>query len=413
MSDRQFFKPSRRRSILLGGLAALIIILLIFAFMPQPVPVDFGRVESGSMIVTVSDEGKTRVRDIYTVSAPLDGRALRIDAEVGDPVEAYKTALAAIEPSSPSFLNVRTRAQAESAVKASEAAQSLAAAEVARAQAELEYAASELDRAERLSSRGNISKSALDRATLEVKTKQSALDTAEASLRVKDFELETAKASLIDPGTGGSTNRTPENCCVPIYAPVAGRVLQILHESEGVVSAGTPLVEIGDPRDLEIVVDLLSTDAVQVGEGDDVLIADWGQSNLLNGKVRRVEPFGFTKVSALGIEEQRVNVVIDLTDPPEDWRALGHGYRVETRIVTWKRSDALRIPLSALFRDGDRWSTFVNANGRAKQQFVTIEHVNEVEAEVIEGLEGGDEVILHPSERVLDGVRVEARPNSR
>ncbi len=398
-----------RRRLILGGLVTLVIIVLIIvALVPQSVPVDIGLVDRGELVVRVTDEGETRVKDIYTVSAPLEGRLLRVEAEVGDHVQAYNTVLVAIEPSSPRFLDIRTRAQAESAVEAAKAARALAQAEVARAQAELDFARSELERAEALAQRGNISGSALDRARLLLRTRESEVATSQASLRVKDFELETARAALIDPG-GSEPKRTPENCCVPIYSPVDGSVLQIIRESEGVVSAGTPLIEIGDPSKLEIVVDLLSTDAVKVKTGAAVLIDDWGGDHLLNGRVRRVEPFGFTKISALGIEEQRVNVVIDLTDPVAKWSALGHGYRVEAHIIIWREDSVVRLPLSALFRAGNDWAIFTVENGRARLTRVTIGHTNTTSAEVLDGVAVDQQIILHPSDRVEDGVRVEAR----
>jgi len=398
------------RRLVLGGIVVVTLVgLIALVFLPQPVPVDLGTVERGTLEVTVADEGETRVRDIYTVSAPVDGRVLRLEVEAGDDVVAHKTVLFSIEPSSPQFLDIRTRSQAEAAVKAAEAARALSQADVERAEAEMEFAAAELDRAEALAQRGNISTSALDRARLELRTKQAALETAKATLRVKEFELERTKASLIDPGTSGTPTRTNENCCVPVYSPIDGNVLRVLRESEGVVAAGTPLIEIGDPSDLEIVVDLLSTDAVQVEAGADVIIDDWGGPKPLMGRVRRVEPFGFTKISALGIEEQRVNVIIDLTDPREAWQALGHGYRVEAQIVTWRGENTLMVPLGALFRSGDRWAVFVVEGGRANLRHIEIGRANMESAEVLSGIEADTRIILHPSDRVADGVRIEER----
>ncbi len=411
MTDIAHLNPERRRILIGGALLVLLIVLLILAFMPKSIPVDIAVIERGEMMVTVKEEGKTRVKDIYTVSAPLSGRVLRIEAKVGDAVSAYKTVLANIEPSAPNFLDIRSRAQAESALKAAEAAESLASADVARVEAELDYAASEMERAKELAKKGNISQSALDRALLELKTKEAALQTAQAALRVKEYEFERARASLIDPGQNeGINNPQNESCCIPIYSPVSGRVLKIIDASERVVSAGSPLLELGNSRELEIVVDLLSTDAVKIEEGSVAFIENWGGPRRLNGVVRRVEPFGFTKISALGIEEQRVKVVIDLTDPPEDWRALGHGYRVEIEILTWVQADVLKVPLGALFRKGDSWATFIEKGGRAHEVIIEINHLNPYEAEIITGLNDGENVILHPSDQIFDGVRVETRP---
>ncbi len=415
MTEPHSFHSQRRRIVLGGVGGVIVIVLLIFAFIPEPIAVDTAVIERGEMLVTVSDEGETRVRDVYTLSTAVSGRVLRITAEVGDPVTAYKTVVARIEPTSPNFLDMRTRMQAESAIKAAEAAQSLAEADVARAQAELDYARAELERAERLARKGNISASALDRARLELKTREAALATAQAALKVKQFELEQARAALIAPDTMDSADASAgtshrETCCIPIYAPINGNILRIFDKSERVVGAGTPLVEIGDPHNLEIVVDLLSTDAVKVREGADVIIDHWGGEPPLRGRVRRVEPFGFTKVSALGIEEQRVNVIVDLIDPPELWRSLGHGFRVEAHIVTWRAAAVLKAPLGALFREGEEWAVFRVEGRRARLNRVEIGHTNDREAEILSGLEEGDVVILHPGDQIEDGVRIAPRP---
>ena len=399
----------QKRVGLLGGSALFFISLIFLVFRPQPIPVDFAVVSLGDLEVSVSDEGQTRVKEVYTVSAPIAGRVLRIDADVGDLVRAYQTAVASIQPTSPSFLDIRTRAQAEAAVKVAEAALTLAQAEVARALAEFEFAQSELRRADSLFKRGNVSESARDRAQLEVKTKESALRTTEAALRVKEFELETARASLIDPGNPETPGPSAESCCIPIYAPVDGRILQILHQSEGVVAAGTPLIEVGDPRELEVVVDLLSTDAVQVRPGAEAYLENWGGDDVLVAKVLRVEPFGFTKVSALGVEEQRVNVVLDITDLKEKWSLLGHGFRVEARIVTWREQNILTVPIGALFRDQGKQAVFVVAQGRAQLRQIDVGQMNDRNAQVLGGLEEGDVVIMHPSDLIFDGVAVTSR----
>jgi len=242
---------------------------LFIAFQPKPVSVDIVAVQKGPMQVTIDAEGQTRVKNVYVVSSPVSGRKLRIPAKIGDPVLAGKTILAAIEPSDPAFLDVRSHAEAEAAVKAAQAGRSLAKAELARIEAELEFARADLARADALVKRGTISKRALERNQLTVKTTEAAVSTARAGLRVREFELQSARARLIDPG---STASRSANCCVQVKAPVDGQVLHIIHKSESVVAAGAPLLEIGDPRNLEIVVDLLSSDAVQVTVGDTVLI---------------------------------------------------------------------------------------------------------------------------------------------
>jgi HlyD family secretion protein len=224
---------------------------------------------------------------------------------------------------------------------------------------------------------------------------------------VRESEYQVARARLMSPG---STRRGAADCaCITVVSPVNGRVLRIVTESEGVVLAGAPLVDVGSPEQLEVVVDLLSADAVRVQPGQRVIIEAWGGERPLAGKVRRIEPFGFTKVSALGIEEQRVNVVIDITAPRENWLRLGHGYRVEPRIVLWEAADVLRVPLSALFRHGERWAVFVESAGRAQLRDVEIGQGNGLEAEVRSGLESGERVVLHPGDRVSPGVRLEER----
>jgi len=379
-----------------------------YAFWPQPVPVDLTAVARGEMLETIDGEGKTRVREVFVVSAPVSGRVLRIEQHVGDPVRANDTVMAKIEPSAPTFLDQRALMQAEAAVKAAEAALALAEAEQARAAAELGFAKSELNRAEQLARRGTISGRELDRARLDARTGEAALATAGATVTMRRFELETARAALIQPGAAGSRDNMV-GCCVDVLSPVDGRVLRLIHESEGIVAAGQPLIEVGDPADLEIVVDLLSTDAVRVSPGDDVTIDDWGGPETLSGRVRRVEPYGFTKVSALGIEEQRVNVLVGLSDPHERWRSLGHGFQVEARIAVWKGEDVLKLPLGALFRDGDDWAVFVVEDGRARLRRVRIGHGNGREAEILDGLAAGEHVILHPGDQIADGVRVVRR----
>ncbi len=396
-----------RKGLTAAAGAALLAAALAYAFWPQAVPVDLAEASRGALEVTVDDEGRTRVKDVYVVSAPVAGRVLRIEAQAGDKVTAGQTVLATIEPTDPTFLDVRSQAKAEATAKAAEAVKALAEAEIARARAELVFARAELTRARTLIARDAISKRALDRAELEVITRRAAVATAEARLRVRSFELQTARASLIAPGGDGASGGGPR-CCVQVRPPVSGRVLRVLHESEGVVQAGAPLLEIGDPDDLEVVVDLLSTDAVKVEMGAAASIEDWG-GGPLSGRVGRIEPYAFTKVSALGIEEQRVNVVIDFTEPPEKRRPLGHGFRVQARIVVWQGADVVKVPLGALFRDGDEWAVFVASEGRARLRRIAVGHRNDAEAEVLSGLEAGERVVLHPSDLVRDGVRVAAR----
>lgn len=399
VSVRKWFIPITATTLLVLG--------LFYAFWPRAVPVDLGTVVRGPMVVTIDDEGVTRVKEAYLVSAPLPGRVLRFDGHVGDTVFIGETSLATIRPSAPTFLDARTRGELEAAVNAATAARTQAEAELERLQALYDFAKSEYNRAKPLADRGTISQSRLDRALMEVRTQAAALQTAQANFSVRDFELQRARAALVDPDDPAAASNG--ECCLTIKAPVNGRILRILQESESVVAAGTPLIEIGNPADLEIIVDLLSTDAVLTSPGDVVMIEDWGGPLPLEGIVRRVEPFGFTKISALGIEEQRVNVVIDFTDPYEKWQRLGHGYRVDVRIALWRDDAALHIPLSALFRHEGAWAAYAVVNGRAQITKVEIGHINTNSAEILGGIAEGETIVLYPSDRVSEGVRVVGR----
>lgn len=399
--------PLVRRIAVWSALGLLVAAALAWSFWPQTVPVDVVTVTRGPMQVEVSDEGRTRVREVYQVSAPVGGRVLRIEQHPGDAVVGEKTVVADLLPIAPSFLDVRTRAQAESAVKSAEAARSLAAAEVRRAAAELAFASSDLRRAIRLASSDAISQASLERAQLARNTAAAQLATAQAALRAKEFDVDTAKALLIDPGDLTIAER--QRASIGLLAPVTGRVLRVLHESEAVVAAGTPILEVGDPTKLEIVVELISEEAVRVHAGDLATITDWGGNTPLNARVRRIEPSGFTKISALGVEEQRVNVLLDLTDAASKWSSLVDGYRVIVHIAIWRQRDALQVPMSALFRSGNGWSVFAVRGDRAVLVPVGIGHSNQEAAQVLAGLRAGDHVIAHPSDRVRAGVRVSAR----
>ena len=396
-----------KRVVFWGVLVLVLAVGLTFAFRPQPVAVDTLEARRATLVVTVDDEGQTRVHDIFALSAPVAGRMRRIDLHVGDAVVARETIVAQIEPIDPAFLDPRTEAQARADVRAAESAAALTRAAVEQAEAELDFAEREHERALDLIEEGTISQRELDEAERAFRTRRAALATALAALEVRNYELERAQATLVTPAAGAPR---PDACdCVAIRAPADGSVLRILQQSEAVVTAGTPLVEIGDPRALEIVVDLLSSDAVNVASGQRVIIERWGGDAPLEGRVRLVEPYGFTKISALGIEEQRVNAIIDITSPAEAWSRLAHGYQVDVRIVLWEETNALVLPLHAFFRDGDAWSVFVAANGRAELRHVTLGRRNRLEAQVLDGVTEGERVVLHPSNRVQTGVRVAER----
>ncbi|MDJ0927572.1 MAG: HlyD family efflux transporter periplasmic adaptor subunit [Gammaproteobacteria bacterium] len=398
---------SRRRLLLWTALGLLVLIGLGVAFRPASVPVDVLELSPGPLVVTLGDEGETRVRDVFVLSAPVAGRLRRITLDAGDPVTAGDTVIAEIEPVDPDFLDPRSEAQARAAIRAAESAEQAARAQVEEAAAELEFAENEVVRIRDLFTDGTVSVRELDQAERANKSGRAALAAANAELQVRRFELERARAQLLSPAAGRAGS---EDCeCVSLTAPVDGQVLRVIRESEGVVAAAEPLVEIGDPGDLEIVADLLSTDAVRAAPGQRVFIEDWGGPLPLEGVVRRIEPFGFTKVSALGIEEQRVNVIIDITSPEDTWVRLGHGYQVEVRVVLWEQDDVITVPLTALFRNGVQWAVFIDDGGVAMMRDVEIGERNGIEAQIISGLSAGDTVVLHPSDRVADGVRITPR----
>jgi HlyD family secretion protein len=399
--------PALKRLTFWGPLALALALVLGWLFRPAAVPVDIVAVERGPLAVSVSDEGETRVRDMYVVSAPVPGRMRRVELEVGDPVIADQTLVARIEPSDPAFLDVRSAAEARAGADAAAAARTHAEAQVRRVQAELDFARAEYERIRALAQSHTVSENELDSALRRARTAEAALAEAQAERKVRESEYQVARARLLTPSA--ARGRVADCDCVSVYSPVSGRVLRIVNESEGVVAPGMPLVEVGNPGLLEVIVDLLSADAVRVQSGQRVVVEAWGGDQPLDGVVKRVEPFGFTKVSALGIEEQRVNVVIDITSPRERWERLGHGYRVEPRIVLWEASDMLRVPLSALFRQGDQWAVFVERAGRAELRQVEIGQDNGLQAEVRAGLEAGERVVLHPADRVSPGVRLAER----
>lgn len=380
-------------------LAALALVLGLFAvaLWPEKVPADVATVGRGPLLVTVDEEGETRVRERFVVSAPVAGRVLRIDLEAGDRV-ARGAVLASFLPVDPALLDARSRAEARAAAGAADSALGRARAELQRAEAALALARSEAARHRELARAQIVAAGVLEAKEAELRAAEEALRAARFAVAGAGHERAMARARLDPPsGAGGA---------ITIPSPVDGVVLRRLRESESVVAAGEPLLEVGDPRDLEIVSDMLSTDAVKVRPGNPVLVEQWGGDRTIHGTVRRVEPSGFMKVSALGVEEQRVNVVVDLADPEEAWTALGDGYRVEVRIVIWETKDAVKAPTTSLFRAGEKWSVFVVEDGRARARAVEIGRRNGLEAEVLEGLSAGERVILHPSDRIEEGVRV-------
>ncbi|MDW9550628.1 efflux RND transporter periplasmic adaptor subunit [Sinorhizobium meliloti] len=394
-----------RRLVIWGSLLALLAAGIAYALRPQPIPVDLATAEKGFLRVTIDEEGETRVRDVYTLHAPLRGQLQRITAEAGDLVVAGETQLAQIEPAPPAFLDVRIEAELQAAVEAARAAHNLAAAELNKAKADLTFAEGERARARLLIERRTISQRALEDAERAHNVAQANLATAEAAQKVREHELHQAQSRLL---SRQEIRSLREDCeCMPVTAPVSGVVLQVMRRSEGVVEAGTPLLDIGNPADLEIVVNFLSEDAVRIRPGQRAIITDWGGEDL-NAVVRRIEPFGQTQVSALGIEEQRVDVILDFADPTESWRSLGHGYRVDVQVILFE-GEVLKLPLGALFRQGEEWAVFVAAEGRARLRPVAVSQRNSLAVEIREGLVPGERVILYPSDRIKDGAAIVER----
>jgi HlyD family secretion protein len=378
---------------------------LVIGFMPRAVQVDVAEVKRAPLAVTVEEEGKTRVRERYQVSAPVAGYARRIDLKAGAAVAAGQV-LALIEPARAVALDPRTRIQAQAQVRAAEAALAVAQDNARSAAAAAQLAQQERVRAESLRQSNFVSAQALDTARTAETRSRSAEQAAQHAVRVARFDMETARAAA------ASSTRLQRGGAVEtlqVRAPVAARVLKVQHESEGAVAAGQPLLEIGNPESLEVEVEVLSTDAVRIAPGSKVILDRWGGDQPVEGTVRVVEPGGFTKISALGVEEQRVRVIVDFTSPREARARLGDAYRVEARFVLWEGKDVLQLPTSALFRQGEGWAAFVLHGRRARLKPVEIGQRAGLATQVLSGLKAGDRVVAHPDEKIHDGVRVKPR----
>jgi HlyD family secretion protein len=378
----------------------------VWAMMPQPVGVDIATIDQGPLEVTVDEEGVARIRDIFRVSTPVAGRVQRLPIEEGDRVERGVSPVALIRPADPPFLDLRTRRELEAAIEAARAGVVLADEQRVSAASRLVLARSNYGRAEKLVADGRIPERSFDEAAMALSTAEAELKQAEANLALRKSELTATEARLIGPDTQVAENG-PDACCVTVTAPTDGVVLNILSESEQVLPAGAALAEIGDPGNLEIVADLLSSDAVKVTPGMTARLDDWGGGKLA-ARVARVNPAAYTKVSALGIEEQRVDVILDLVDPQDAWQRLGHEFRVMIQIPVWRRENAVRVPIGALFRRGDAWNVYRVVDDVAKLTPVEIGQRNNQSAEVLAGLTPGDQVVLHPSDSVADGIKVKA-----
>ena len=391
----------RRRTVLglvlVAGAAAL-----IGGLRPQPIAFDLGTASRGALRVTLEQEGRTRVLDRYVVASPVTGYARRIPLEVGQAVARGAT-VAELEPLRADTLDARRQAEAAARIAAAESALSATEQGASAAASVAEFALAELQRVRALRVQGHVSTAAEDRAASDAQRSGAEQRSSQFAVDAARHALDAARTLLKFSGSPGNTG------LVTVRAPVAGKVLKIAHKSEGSVTSGQPLVEIGDPGALEVEVDLLSADAVRIPPGTRVVFERWGGEGTLEGVVRVVEPAGFTKVSALGVEEQRVWVIVAFTSPASQWQRLGDGYRVEASFILWEGKDVLQIPASAVFHDGDGWAVFAVEQGRAVKRSVQVGQRTGLRAQLTSGLQAGDSVISHPDDRVRDGVRVAAR----
>lgn len=378
---------------------------LAYGFAPRAVEVDAVAAVSAPLAVTIEEEGKTRVMERFAISAPVTGYVRRIDLKVGDAVQAGQV-LAQLEPARSEALDPRSRAQMQAQLNGAQAAVAAAVENARAAEAQATLAQQELQRAESLRKVNFVSEQALDRARTEVSRTQALKQAAQQSINMTRYELDKVRATLANTTTP-QAGKSAE--VLNVRAPVAARVLKVTHESEGLVQPGQSLLEIGNPDTLEIEVEVLSTQAVQIAPGAKVLLDRWGGAATLQGAVRMIEPTGFTKISALGVEEQRVRVIVDITSPRETWRRLGDAYRVEARFVIWESQDILQIPASALFRHNQGWAAFVVANGRAVIRPLVIGQRAGLTVQVLSGIKAGEQVITHPEDKIKDGGRVKVR----
>ena len=386
------------------SISGLIIVLLIWGFWPQPVFVEAIEAKRAPLTITIEEEGRTRVVDRYIISAPVDGVACRQQLDVGDEVKQGQVLLG-ITPLESQVLDPRSRAQTKAQVAAAESALHAAEQQAEAAEASAKLAVIEHERLKPLVEKGVISTDAYDKAATQVQTTAAAHRSADFQIEVARYELQAAKTVL--EYTAASRGEPAER--LPVVSPIDGRVLKVTRECEGPVRTGDMLLEVGDPTVLEVEVDVLSADAVKIKPGMKVLFDRWGGEQPLEGIVRIIEPVGFTKISALGVEEQRVLIISDFTSPAEQWQRVGDGYRVEARFILWYEDDVLQVPASSLFRYKEGWAVFVVENNNAERRVVKVGQRNGLTAQILDGVSEGEAVVNHPSDDVEDGRRVKQR----
>ena len=393
-----------RKTLLTTLIAIALLGLLVLALLPSPVPVNVATVARGYFAETVEDEGRAWLRDPYVVSAPIGGFLRRLTLEPGDEVSAGDV-LFELEALPTPALDPRSREQAREGVSAAQARLELATADLDARSAEREVAEADHQRQRELHDRGLIAAEVLERSLGQRDTRRAAEQAARHAVDVARFELESARVNL----TIADGQRAPgDQPALAVRAPIAGTIINREHCCEGPISAGDTVMEIGDLDTLEVRIDLLSMDAVRVRPGMRVLLERWGGGDTLEGEVRRVEPRGFLRISALGVEEQRVPVLARILSPREAWRHLGEGYRVEGRFILWEGEDVLQIPTSALFREDNRWMVFVVENGRAALRPVEPGRRSGLRTQILDGLQPDEQVITHPGDRIADGTKVRA-----
>lgn len=397
---RQKLAKNLRQGLLILGLlgAALAAVL---ALRPLPVTVDVARAIRAPLVVTIEETGQTRVKDRYLVSAPTLGRLARITLEPGDTVQEGQT-LAELSPSLSPLLDARTKSESEARLGAALSALSRAQAEQSRIQTARDQAARDLDKTKSLVASGALPTNDLEQAEFALRLRNDELASAQFAVKVASEEARMARAAL-----DGRTRDGTADGHIDVLSPISGKVLTVHQKSAAVVQPGTPLLDIADPTQLEAIVDLLTTDAVAIKPGMPVEILGWGGDRTLPGRVQEIEPAAFTKPSALGVDEQRVNVIIALGEPRDQWAMLGDGYHVEVRLILWQGENVNQLPLGAVFRHGGGWATFKVEEGKARLTPIVVGHRGETEIEVVSGIEPGEMVIVHPGDRVKEGVRVE------
>jgi HlyD family secretion protein len=397
---------STRTLVPIGIGVTLVAGLSYFSFRTDPVAVDLATVTQGPLEVTINADGQTQVRDLFEVASPISGTALRSPVAEGDKVRAGETVVAIVRPGSAGFLDARAQLQAEATLQEALAAQHVALADLKQAQETQRFAQTQFERTQALVNRGVASITRLEDDTQRLAVANATIEAAQARIEMAKGRIERARASLLSPNDVGSTS---ESCCVQLTSPIDGIVLSVAAISERPVAIGAPLVSIGDPDQLELVADILSNDAVRLAPGTRAYVERWGGDAVLEAKLERIDPKARTKVSALGIEEQRVDAYFSLDSASDARPNLGDGFSVFLRIVEWRAEDVLQIPLSAAFRNGSGWAVFVALEGIAEKRSVTLGRRNDRMVEVLQGLELSEQVVTHPSDAIAAGVALADR----